>query len=348
MPRKKHNRIDIPVPLKMVQEFKQKFHDVWKYCDSSLNMPFEKLNFEWDRTRCVLPTYICLPIMKQLHEQKNEPFDNTDVAILGALYSWRKYKEVYSFDSDLANMLMSSASDEFAVPISTMLNAPYPAFYVQIDGENDLGIKGFFCNFDYIMWGDIDTDKLVKQFSFNFLGIYENMNLACPLIICDGITIKESIDYLRKMFMEDKDFDPKILDMAIDFIPKALQLVLYICAANADICENPQQKQITRKPTTGTKPKDTLREVRKWDVGYRIGSIIRKSSEEDSVHEQRVSTNHKSSLKRPHVRKGHFHHYWIRSKTDNSRTLVLKWVAPMFINIALEDELPAVITKIES
>ena len=90
--------------------------------------------------------------MKQLHEQKNEPFDNTDVAILGALYSWRKYKEVYSFDSDLANMLMSSASDEFAVPISTMLNAPYPAFYVQIDGENDLGIKGFFCNFDYIMW----------------------------------------------------------------------------------------------------------------------------------------------------------------------------------------------------
>lgn len=348
MPRKKHNRIDIPMPLKMVQEFKQKFPDVWEYCDCSLNMPFEKLNFEWDRTRCVLPSYICLPIMKQLYKQKNEPFDISDVATLKALYSWRKYKEVYSFDSDLANMLMSSSSDEFVIPISAILSAPYPVFYVQIDGENDLGIKGFFCTFDYIVLSGEGTDKLTKQLSFNVLGIYDNISFACPLILRDGITIKESIDYLRKMFMEDKDFDPKILDMAIDFIPKALQLVLYICAANADICENPQQKQITRKPTTETKPKDTLREVRKWDVGYRIGSIIRKPSEEDSVHEQRVSTNQKSSPKRPHVRKGHFHHYWIGSKSDNNRTLVLKWVAPTFINIALEDELPAVITKIVS
>lgn len=347
MPRKKQNRIDLPIPLKMVQEFKQKFPDVWEYCDCSLNMPFEKLNFEWDRTRCVLPTYICLPIMKQLYEQKNEPFDITDVATLKVLYSWRKYKEVYSFDSDLANMLMSSSSDEFVVPTSSMLSAPYPAFYVQIDGENDLGIKGFFCTFDYIVLSDEDTDKLTKQFSFNILGIYDNMNFACPLIIRDGITIKESIDYLRKMFTEDKDFDPKILDMAIDFIPKALQLVLYICAANADICENPQQKQITRKPMTGIKPKDTLREVRKWDVGYRIGSIIRKSTDEVQIQEQEGDKKYKSSPKRPHVRKGHFHHYWVGSKSDNSRVLVLKWVAPMFINTALDEELPAVITKIE-
>lgn len=143
-------------------------------------------------------------------------------------------------------------------------------------------------------------------------------------------------------------YDPELIKFAHDFITKALQLVLYICAANADITENPEQKQITRKPATRTKPKDALREVRKWDVGYRIGSIIRKSSEEDSVHEQRVSTSRKSSPKRPHVRKGHFHHYWIGSKSDNNRTLVLKWVAPMFINTALEEELPAVITKIES
>lgn len=30
---KKQNRIDMPVPLKMVQQFKQKFPDVWKYCE---------------------------------------------------------------------------------------------------------------------------------------------------------------------------------------------------------------------------------------------------------------------------------------------------------------------------
>lgn len=171
MPRKKQNRIDTPVPLKMVQDFKQKFPDVWEYCDHSLNMPLEKLNFEWDKARCVLPSYICLPIMKLMYEKKNEPFDNTDVATLAALYSWRKYKEIYSFDSDLADMLMCSASDEFTVSISTLLSVPYPALYVQIDGENSLGIKGFFCNFDYIMWNDDGTDSVRKHFTLNFLGI---------------------------------------------------------------------------------------------------------------------------------------------------------------------------------
>lgn len=69
MPRKKHNRIDIPVPLKMVQEFKQKFPDVWEYCDYSLNMPFEKLNFEWDRTRCVAHlSWLCQAVKESLED----------------------------------------------------------------------------------------------------------------------------------------------------------------------------------------------------------------------------------------------------------------------------------------
>lgn len=144
------------------------------------------------------------------------------------------------------------------------------------------------------------------------------------------------------------DFDPKILDMATDFISKAMQLVLYICAANADINENVQQKHIARRSTTGTNIKDTLREVRKWDVGYRIGSIIRKSTDEVQIHEQRADMDHTHSPKRPHVRKGHFHYYWVGSKFDDSRVLVLKWIAPMFINTALNEELPAVVTKIES
>lgn len=84
------------------------------------------------------------------------------------------------------------------------------------------------------------------------------------MIVRDNITIKESIEYLRRMFTEDDAFDPEILNIATDFITKALQLVLYICAANADIRENPKQKQITKKPTAGIQPKDALREVRKW------------------------------------------------------------------------------------
>lgn len=151
MPRKKQNRIDIPIPLKMLQEFKQKFPDVWEYCDCSLNLPFDKINLDWNKNRCILPTYMCQPIMQVMYEKYNVTPDLTDIAILSGLYSWRRYKEIYSFDADFAELLMQSADDEFTVPISTLLSTPYPSFYVQIDGENSLGVKGFFCSYDYIL-----------------------------------------------------------------------------------------------------------------------------------------------------------------------------------------------------
>lgn len=308
MPRKKQNRIDTLVPLKMVQEFEQKFPDVWEYCDCSLNLPFDKINLDWNKNRCILPTYMCQPIMQVMYEKYNVTPDLTDIAILSGLYSWRKYKEIYSFDSDFAELLMQSADDEFTVPISTLLSTPYPSFYVQIDGENSLGVKGFFCSYDYILWDKDVSNGTRRQLTLNFLAVYEDKYLGCPLVIREGLSIKEAMKWMNMLMSEatgEISYDPKLLKFTHDFITKALQLVLYICA---DISENIQQKQITRKPTTETKPKDILREVRK----------------------------------------SHFHHYWVGSKSDNSRVLVLKWVAPMFINTALDEELPAVVTKIKS
>ncbi len=308
MPRKKQNRIDTLVPLKMVQEFEQKFPDVWEYCDCSLNLPFDKINLDWNKNRCILPTYMCQPIMQVMYEKYNVTPDLTDIAILSGLYSWRKYKEIYSFDSDFAELLMQSADDEFTVPISTLLSTPYPSFYVQIDGENSLGVKGFFCSYDYILWDKDVSNGTRRQLTLNFLAVYKDKYLGCPLVIREGLSIKEAMKWMNMLMSEatgEISYDPKLLKFTHDFITKALQLVLYICA---DISENIQQKQITRKPTTETKPKDILREVRK----------------------------------------GHFHHYWVDSKSDNSRVLVLKWVAPMFINTAFDEELPAVVTKIKS
>lgn len=289
--------------------------------------------------------------MQVMYEKYNVTPDLTDIAILSGLYSWRKYKEIYSFDSDFAELLMQSADDEFTVPISTLLSTPYPSFYVQIDGENSLGAKGFFCSYDYILWDKEVSNGTGRQLTLNFLAVYENKYLGCPLVIREGLNIKEAMKWMNMLMSESTGeiiYDPELIQFTHDFITKALQLVLYICAANADISENPQQKQITRKPTVGNQPKDTLREVRKWDVGYRIGSSIRKSTNEAQIPERSMKKHHTLSPKRPHVRKGHFHHYWVGSKSDNSRVLVLKWVAPMFINTALDEELPAVVTKIKS
>lgn len=84
-------------------------------------------------------------------------------------------------------------------------------------------------------------------------------------------------------------------------------------------------------------PKDAFRELRKWDVGFRVGNTIRKyksEHKEDILHTERTGSH---ASKRPHTRRGHYHHYWIGSDRDNSRKIILKWVAPMFIGGSSDD-----------
>ena len=121
-----------------------------------------------------------------------------------------------------------------------------------------------------------------------------------------------------------------------------IQLVLYICAENKDVQENEEQKSIS-KPFNKEKPKDVFREIRKWDVGYRVGNVIRKANKtsESSSASEHSNVGHGSSIgKRPHSRRGHYHHYWVGSKKDGTRRIILKWVAPMFINGDIDDIIP--------
>ena len=36
--------------------------------------------------------------------------------------------------------------------------------------------------------------------------------------------------------------------------------------------------------------------------------------------------------KAPHSRRGHWHHYWVGKKDSGERRLILKWIAPTFVN----------------
>ena len=71
--------------------------------------------------------------------------------------------------------------------------------------------------------------------------------------------------------------------------------------------------------------------------------MIRKANEtsESSSASEHSNVGHGSSVgKRPHSRRGHYHHYWVGSKKDGTRRIILKWVAPMFINGDIDDIIP--------
>lgn len=96
--------------------------------------------------------------------------------------------------------------------------------------------------------------------------------------------------------------------------------VAYLCSTNADIV--PSYKPVKESRRNNAK----RRSAATWhDVGYRIGSELRAY---ERVSHERIP--HQGGTVRPHMRRAHWHHYWIGPR-DGERKLVLKWVAPTMV-----------------
>ena len=348
MPRKK-NRIEEPIPIQMVNRIKSVNKDIFMLLDGALNLLKTRDDFsdvEWNNL-CYIPSYLIIRFAEYMENEDKKfakYYNMKSVSELFQITSWRQYKQIYSFDADLADILMDSATDEIC-PYDLLSNLPFPAFYVEFTREVSFGgigddVIGFFVSFD--MLGD---DLMMA-----FLAIHaDHSQTSVPIHIKQGMTIQKSLKEINRLYnMTDDYVSNKIPEMEAnklsDFAQRAFQIVMYICAANADMSENAKQKACMRRPAKKSMEKDIAREIQKWDVGYRVGQVIRMHGNTDVPDESEKEQKHiKSSRKRPHVRRGHFHHYWTGSKED--RKLILKWNAPTFIHAEIGD-LPATICKV--
>ena len=111
-------------------------------------------------------------------------------------------------------------------------------------------------------------------------------------------------------------------------------MILYILAQNAEITPSSEQSFITKR---GKTVKDKYSEIRKWDVGIRVGAAIRQQkAKEQSRKKEYKESEHQSP--RPHMRRGHLHHFWTGPKAQpEERKLILKWLSPMAIAANPED-----------
>lgn len=317
--------INEPLPFKILKSFPDR---IWSMCDKCIEL---KEQMHWS-DYCILPVAGGMAVAGEI---------GLDQAKFGykisAMYAWRKYKEIYSFDSDLVDMLFEQADDEMDIPIDILKQMPYPCIYVQYRD------RGFFAHFEH----DVNN----KQFEFRFWDVAEG-DSGFPVIlhIEENGTIRQALDKTlaeAKKNIAERDLSPDYdyvlesgQELIIEHAAKLLQLVLYICADNSEKEEDLEQKNITRRnPESERKPKDTFREIRKWDVGYRIGSSIRRMKSEEHndrdterIIDGREEKERKSSRKSPHARRGHWHHFWTGQRDSDGRKLILKWIAPLFVN----------------
>lgn len=250
-------------------------------------------------------------------------------AELTACWAWRRNKIIYRFDSDLAAALSEQAydiSDTDILPADTLMHLPYPCIYIKAPGILE-HMDGFWA------WMEFDVNREAPELRIQW--VFDTFDYSIPQVlhIIPGGTLKDCYLDTIKTTQENK-FTPVDISRPADnarIILTAIQLLLYITAQNADVEGEPLPAKIqvvgsAKKKERGIQ--DKASEIRAKDVGVRIGAAFRRSV---GIRHNTVGNSTAGSARRPHMRRGHWHHYW-RGPMSGKRELILLWTAPTMVH----------------
>lgn len=333
------NKDSAMIPLDLVNRYTREYPSVWDAVQKFRE--WENPDASWDKTRCYIPIAAGCAICDVLHMPMSA------VYMVPALAAWRQSKEVYTFDPDLAEALYAQTTDT-NLPCEVLMRLPFYCVYI------DSGKYRFFCH--------LENDTNDDRWELRFVRISEDGAPIASYLHLGNFTLTESMmaGLEESMFQSEHIHENKAASSLLEklgppdgamgsyadnfnktVLSEMLQLVLYICADNADVVQPDGNKQTYRKPSSGV-VKDKYREVRQWDTGYYVGSALRKERGGSVSYEKQPN---QGGTKRPHMRRGHWHHYW-KGKEGN-KELVLHWVLPIFVNGENEDgDTPARVTPV--
>lgn len=263
-------------------------------------------------------------------------------ASITALATWRVSQGVYRFDIDLFNSLVNQPLDG-NLPCDAFKHLPEWCVYIETHGTEIWGVKteGFFAH--------LESDANDSRVELRLLIVpIRGDNIPIPLHLGDW-TLHESLQRMRKEAEKHVNAIaklPQVEKSDTNEIVPFLQLLLYLCAENADMPIRPKHP-LTRVRMSGQV--DVPKEARFWKVGERIGAGIRKYHNEMAKQQESNLFPEKSDnarlSPRPHIRRAHWHHFWTGPKTGD-RKLVLRWLPPVPVKYDEQDG-PVVIHRVK-
>lgn len=289
--------------------------------------------------------------IQMFNEVKMQPNTLFGASIaLAILASWRRQKEVYRFSLELEQILYGQAGDS-RIPVGILQRLPYSCFYIETPNLCSGKFHGFF------VFMDQNIDK--TMYILRCLGISPTGDIIknYDLKLSEGITLEGAIksslteELSNVLAGERKVTLDEVMQEIADreyVISRLLQLILYICAQNSDVTEN--SKGRTGSPKNTAVIKDKFREIRSWDVGYRIVNRLKRNTEAEQHTEKRLiegSPTEKVSRQRPrpHIRRSHWHIYWTGKRNQTEREMVIRWINSTLINGKTIEELPVTINR---
>ena len=281
-------------------------------------------------------------------------------AVLTALATWRLGKAVIRFDTTLADHL-DETDDVAEIPAGILTRLPTWCMYITApEGvHRALGVEMVHGAFVHVE-SDSNTGRQELRLLID-ADCSSGPELIPVALYIDRGTVTASLEaFIANAVLTAQQNRPGIdacehdVRSIIDADPSAaaavgtlralvmpwMSRILYLCSEEPDIADadHPGRKLAhtesggTRKPWTGATSTTT------WDVGYRIGSIIRVGTPRGLV-DRTITQPSKRRDVRPHWRRAHWHIYRVGEGRRQTR---LRWIAPTPIMVADLGQLPLV------
>lgn len=239
---------------------------------------------------------------------------------------WLKYKQCYSITKELAEDLFSM--QDLSFPLE-QLHLPFPTIYIDFRGLELPRIRGSVPLGVFLTLDDVPYGEMVASLC-SILTIGWNSEIQD--YVFGGISFDFSTDYMESTLEETVEKLSEGFPDERVLLKDALLFAAYLSSAEPDITEDDVQKKIYRP---SAKPKYSS--IRKWDVGMRY----MKEKKRVQVEQSKEFENVKSRCSpRPHIRKAHWHRYYVGSGRKETKVL---WIAP--VAVGLKEELPIVVRQ---
>jgi hypothetical protein len=198
------------------------------------------------------------------------------------------------------------------------------------------GVPNFFAYLDWSL-GDLFAElhllMLPPENQIIQLDLRQpTIDLAIKSVLSDAERIADLMD------VRLENIPPNYVDIQSTAAAPMINLVLYLCAENADLGADRPGRPRPKRTKKGWRmfPPD---KPRVWDVGVRIGAALRAAHLAGQTEQVTERTESGRQSPRPHVRRAHWHTY----RTGEGRTgSTLKWLPPIAVKIEDGDIVPVI------
>lgn len=231
-------------------------------------------------------------------------------------YHWCKTKAIYDFSNTFLSLLNKTEDTEIFSDILKRL--PFTDFVMNLPEGDTYNMM--LVHLEFSCPGQ--TLFLLCPFCMN----KEQTHVAYALCMSwceDGKKLIESFRYLKVQHGEELCPDKE------NYLRIAVAAAYYLASKNAEIKETtlPKNKRLTVVTKPGAKPKKV--NVKTFDVGYVIGkSFEQQMRSANATCAESFSHCGSSHSVRPHVRRAHWHHYWVG---EGRTKLEVRWIEPTLV-----------------